>query len=67
MLQLSDVFEQLSVGELSTHNLAEGGVDPSNYPTLIAHTNAALLQIYKRFPLRLKETYVQEYEQISKY
>lgn len=54
-MKLSEVFEQLSYGELS--NLSIGGaqagvIDESNYPQLISHINLGLLALYKRFPLK---------------
>lgn len=55
-MQLSEVFTQLSYGELSQISLG-GGEQPGiisekNYGQLIAHVNLGLLALYKRFPLK---------------
>lgn len=67
---LSDLFEQLSAGEMS--QLSKGGphthgVQPENYYKVIPHINLALIEIYKRFPLKLSEVIIQQYDHIQTY
>lgn len=55
---LSEIFEQLKYGELST--IALGGTDCAglsvdDYPRIIAHTNLALIELYKRFTIKTGE------------
>lgn len=57
-MKLSEVFEQLSAGELSQLSLggAEAGqIDPSNYAKVIAHLNLGLTALYTRFALKEAE------------
>lgn len=54
-MKLSEVFTQLSYGELSQLNLGGSGagvIDPSNYAQMVAHVNLGLMALYKRFPLK---------------
>lgn len=54
-MKLSDVFAQLSFGELSQLSIGgegSGVVNPNNYDALIAHVNMGLLSLYRRFPLK---------------
>ena len=54
-MKLSDIFAQLTHGELSQLSLggAEAGqIDASNYAKVIAHVNLGLASLYKRFPLK---------------
>lgn len=54
-MKLSEIFAQLSYGELSQISLGSsemGGIDEGNYPRLLAHINMGLLALYKRFPLK---------------
>lgn len=54
-MKLSEIFTQLSYGELSQISLGSsemGGIDEGNYPRLLAHINLGLLALYKRFPLK---------------
>jgi hypothetical protein len=60
-MKLSEVFEQLSVGELSQLSLGGGEVgriDPSNYGKVIAHLNLGLTSLYTRFCLKEGELIV---------
>lgn len=54
-MNLKEVFDQLTFGELS--QLAIGGYDvgaiqPKNYDKMVAHTNLGLAALYKRFNLK---------------
>ena len=67
---LCDIFDQLTYGEL--RNLELGGVDadgmdPINYTEVIPHINLALLELYKRFPLKTNELILRQHDQIQRY
>ena len=67
---LSEIFEQLTYGELSQINLGgkdDGGIASSDYPAVVAHINMALTELFKRFPLRLKEIQLQTYSTLTTY
>lgn len=52
---LSEIFTQLTYGELSQVSLGggeAGAIDESNYPQVLAHINLGLTSLYKRFPLK---------------
>ena len=54
-MQLSDIFSQLSFGELSQLSIGganAGVIDASNYPNAVAHVNMGLNALYSRFPLK---------------
>lgn len=60
-MKLSEVFEQLSVGELSQLSLGgseAGQIDPSNYGKVVAHLNLGLTSLYTRFCLKEGELIV---------
>jgi hypothetical protein len=68
---LSDLFDQLTFGEISQLNKGgehnNQGVQPQDYPKVIPHINLALIEIYKRFDLKLSEVVVQQYDHIQLY
>ena len=54
-MKLAEVFSQLAYGELSQVVLgehAEGEVNESHYPALVAHLNLGLTALYTRFNLK---------------
>lgn len=54
-MKLSEVFSQLTYGELSQLNLGgaeAGAIDTRNYPQVVAHVNLGLLALYTRFNLK---------------
>lgn len=54
-MKLSEIFTQLTVGELSQLSIggsADGKIAESNYPKIIPHVNLALTALHKRFPLK---------------
>lgn len=67
---LAEILNQLEHGELSQvamggdelHSLAE-----CNLPNVLPHINLALAELYKRFPLRIEDVAVQQYDQIQTY
>lgn len=69
-MRLSDVFDQLTAGELSQLNM--GGIDnigiqPCDYPKVVPHINLGLAELFKRFSLRRQEVVVQQYDEIQTY
>ena len=58
---LSDIFMYLAYGELSqmaigTNN--RGGIDESDYPTLISHINLGLTNLHSRLPLKQSQVII---------
>ena len=58
---LSDLFMYLAYGELSqmaigTNN--RGGIDESDYPTLISHINLGLTNLHSRLPLKRSQAII---------
>lgn len=54
-MNLKEVFDQLTYGELSQLSIGggeAGTIAPAQYDRVIAHINLALLALYKRFPLK---------------
>ncbi len=54
-MKLSEIFSQLSYGELSQTHLGgagEGIIDEANYPKVLAHINMGLTALHTRFPLK---------------
>ena len=54
-MKLSEIFTQLTYGELSQIHLGGadmGQIDENNYSKMLAHINLGLLALYKRFPLK---------------
>jgi len=67
---LSEVFEQLTYGELaqlSIGGLPSGGILPADYPRLVTNINAALIELYTVFPLKTSQLSLQLYEHIALY
>lgn len=67
---LSDLFEQLTIGEMSQLSMGgpnTHGVQPHDYHKIIPHINLGLIEIYKRFDLKLSEVVIQQYDQIQTY
>ena len=54
-MKLSEIFNQLTYGELSQIHLGGadvGVIDETNYPKILAHINLGLTALYKRFPIK---------------
>jgi hypothetical protein len=69
-MKLSDIFDQLSYGELSqlaVGNAEGAGILEKDYPMLISHINMGLLELHKRFDLRREELVIQQYAHIQTY
>ena len=67
---LSDIFEQLTQGELSqlyVGKVDEQGIQVCDYPKIVPHVNLAVTELHKRFLLKSGEVVVQQYDQIQRY
>jgi len=67
---LSEIFDQLTHGELSQLSIggaANGSIEQKDYPIVISHINMALTELYKRFPIKIREIQIQEYASIGIY
>lgn len=69
-MYLKEIFEQLMVGELA--NLSMGGVNEEgihecDYPKIIPHINLGLVELYKRFPIKMNEVVIQQFDHIQTY
>lgn len=67
---LSELFQKLSFGELSSLSIAgegSGVVPVANYPRLISQIQYGLNALHTRFPLRLKEVTLQLYDEVAFY
>jgi len=67
---LSDLFEQLTIGELSQLSLSgidEIGISECNYIKVVPHIQLGLTELHKRFPVRMQEVIVQQYDSITDY
>jgi len=67
---LSEIFNHLSDGELSQLALGNGDlqeIEAKNYRKLINYINLGLTELYKRFPIKIKEVVVQQYDHIATY
>jgi len=69
-MKLSDLFDQLAYGELSQLSMGgrEGsGIIQSDYHLIVPHINLGLTEIYKQFPLKQEEVFVQQFDHIQIY
>jgi len=67
---LSEIFDYLNYGELSQIKLGdnrETGIAATAYPAVVTHLNMALIELYKRFPIRQREIQIQTYTSITEY
>lgn len=67
---LSDIFDQLTFGELRHISLGgyeSGGIKPSDYLVVVAHVNMGLRNLFSRFPLKHKELLIQQHDWITNY
>lgn len=69
-MKLENILLLLKTGELRSVNF--GGTDvegltEDHYEEVIAHINLGLLNLHTRFPLKLKEVFVQQYAHIQFY
>ena len=69
-MYLSEIFEQLSQGELSSLYMGkvnETGIQICDYPKIVPHINLAITELHKRFLLKWDEVVVQQYDEINIY
>jgi hypothetical protein len=67
---LAEIFEQLSHGELGKlfiGGIDDEGINVNSHPELVAHINLGLLELHKRFPIKIKEIAIQQYSTITEY
>jgi len=67
---LSDLFRQLSFGELSNlaiSNSGSGTIVEAKHPQLIHYTNDALVKIFTRFVLSEKEVIIEQMTEVTEY
>jgi len=69
-MKISELFRQLSFGELSNLAISESGsgeIVEAKWPQLIHYTNDALTVLYTRFLLREKEVIISQMAEIIQY
>lgn len=69
-MRLLEILEQLAYGELSTHSIGNaptGGISPDQYARIIPHINLALTALYKRYPLKVSQVTIRQFEHITNY
>lgn len=69
-MRLSELFDYLNYGELSQLSIGgndQGVLDLSNQAAVITHINLGLVELYKRFPIKLREVTVQQIEYLTTY
>lgn len=69
-MQLTDFIQELSDGELASVNLGhneETGISGFNNPKLVTYINTGLIDLYTRFPLKIREVLIKQYTSIKLY
>jgi len=69
-MKLSDLFDQLSQGELSQLKMGsrdEIGIRLCDYNKIIPHINLGLTELYKRLNLKTSEVVIQQFDHIQTY
>ena len=67
---LSEVFDQLTHGELSQVSIGgaeESGITKTGYPAMVSHINLGLTNLYKRFLLKEGTLYLDRHPNIKTY
>jgi len=67
---LSQIFDHLTYGELSQLSMGgahESGIVDESYPAVVSHLNLGLIELYKRFPIKVKTIDIQQYAAIDTY
>jgi len=67
---LSDIFDYLTFGELAHIKIggtATGGILEADYPKIVTNINLGMIELHKRFNLKMKEIPLQLYDQITLY
>jgi len=69
-MRLQEIFDHLNYGELSQLSIGgndQGVLDASNQAAVINHINLGLIELYKRFDIRIKEVTVQTLSYLNEY
>lgn len=69
-MNVSDLFQSLSFGELSNLSLSNNGdgtIIETQQPKVLRHANEALLRLYSRFVLKEDDVVIEMYEHITNY
>ena len=69
-MQLSELLQRLCEGEfsgLAIGHQVDGSPLDEHYAKIVRHVDMGLLELHKRFPLKIKEIFIQQYDQIQKY
>jgi len=69
-MQLNNIFNRLTDIELSQLSIGgadEDGITEHDYPKIITAINAGMEQLYIRFPLKLQEIMIQQFDHITNY
>lgn len=67
---IAEIFDYLNYGALSQVSLGDSnasGISEESYPALVSHLNIALLELHKRFPLRMREVDIKLNTAITEY
>ena len=67
---LSEIFEQLTIGELSSLNMGGDsniGLQECEYANIVPHINLGLTELYSRFSLDMSEVMIQQDASIIEY
>ena len=69
-MQLKELLQRLCEGEFDGmaigHQVDESPLD-EHYAKLVRHIDMGLLELHKRFPLKIRETFIQQYDHIQNY
>lgn len=68
---LSEIFEHLTYGELSTLSIGglktDGEIQEADYPQVISFVNMAMVDLYKKFLLLEKNVTIEQFDNILEY
>lgn len=70
MILFSEVLEHLKFGELSQLSIGgaqAGSISEDQYPKLITYINLALIELYKKFPIKMNTLDLELYADIQEY
>mgnify|MGYP000020553452 CR=1 FL=1 len=67
---LSEIFDQLTYGELAQVSIGGNGIgviDPEDYRAIVSHINIGLTDLHTRLPLKQDSVIIQQYDYIQTY
>lgn len=70
MILLSDIFDDLTYGELSNIKVGKdtlGSIAEKDYPLIISHINRGLVDLYQKFKIKTKELRLHQIAGTTKY